>query len=320
MPDGLRLMGRYVVGRLAQLIPVLFLISLIVFAVMHVLPGDPALLMLAGAEGGAISAERLAELRAQMGLNDPLPLQYLHFVTNALVGDLGNSVRFQVPVVDLIGDRFGSTLQLALAGLTVAIAIGLPLGMIAAARKGGWIDTLCMTLSYVGSSMPVYWLGLLLILLFSFTLRWFPSAGGTGWRSLVLPAATLGLLSAGVLARLIRSSMLEVATEDYMRTAHAKGLPMRLVIMRHALKNAMIPVLTMIGLQFGALLAGTVVTETVFSRPGLGRLIVNAILSKDYPLVQGAILFLAVVYLLVNLAVDIAYAWLDPRIRYGTGG
>ena len=311
-------MGRYVLGRLLQLVPVLFLISLIVFADMHLLPGDPALLMRAGAEGGAISPERLEELRAQMGLDDPLPIQYLNFVTGALQGDLGQSVRFQVPVSELIGDRFGSTLQLAVAGLAVAVLIGLPLGIIAAARKGGWIDTLCMTLSYVGSSMPVYWLGLLLVLLFSFTLHWFPSAGGSGWKALVLPSVTLGLLSAGVLARLIRSSMLEVSTEDYMRTAFAKGLPLRLVILRHGLKNAMIPVLTMIGLQFGALLAGTVVTETVFSRPGLGRLIVNAILSKDYPLVQGAILFLAVVYLLVNLAVDIAYAWLDPRIRYGT--
>jgi len=310
-------MGRYVLGRLFQLVPVLILISLIVFAVMHLLPGDPALLMLAGAEGGAITPERLNELREQMGLNDPLAVQYMNFVFNAVQGDLGSSIRFQVPVTELILDRFGSTMELAVAGLVVAIAIGMPLGMIAAARKGGWIDTLCMTLSYVGSSMPVYWLGLLLVLLFSFTLGWFPSAGGGSFQALVLPAVTLGLLSAGVLARLIRSSMLEVATEDYMRTARAKGLPPRLIILRHGLKNAMIPVLTMMGLQFGALLAGTVVTETVFSRPGLGRLIVNAILAKDYPLVQGSILFLAVVYLLVNLAVDIAYGWLDPRIRYG---
>jgi ABC-type dipeptide/oligopeptide/nickel transport system permease component len=310
-------MGRYVIGRLLQLVPVLILISLIVFAVMHLLPGDPALLMLAGAEGGAITPERLNELREQMGLNAPLVTQYLNFVFNAVQGDLGSSIRFQVPVTDLILDRFGSTMELALAGLFIAIAIGMPLGMIAAARKGGWIDTFCMTLSYVGSSMPVYWLGLLLVLLFSFNLGWFPSAGGGSFKALVLPAATLGLLSAGVLARLIRSSMLEVATEDYMRTARAKGLTPRLIILRHGLKNAMIPVLTMMGLQFGALLAGTVVTETVFSRPGLGRLIVNAILAKDYPLVQGSILFLAVVYLLVNLAVDLAYAWLDPRIRYG---
>ena len=311
-------MGRYVLGRLAQLVPVLILISLIVFAVMHILPGDPALLMLAGAEGGAITPERLAVLREQMGLDDPLPVQYLRFAGNAIIGDLGESIRFQVPVSALIADRFGATLQLAVAGLVVAIAIGLPLGMLAAARRGGWIDTLCMTVSYLGASMPVYWLGLLLILWFSFILGWFPSAGGEGIRALVLPAVTLGLLSAGVLSRLIRSSMIEVQTEDYMRTGRAKGLSRRAVLWRHGLKNAMIPVVTMMGLQFGALLAGTVVTETVFSRPGIGRLIVNAILSKDYPLVQGSILFLAVVYLTVNLLVDIAYAWLDPRIRYGT--
>ncbi|MBO6923127.1 MAG: ABC transporter permease [Roseicyclus sp.] len=310
-------MGRYVLGRLLQLVPVLILVSLIVFAVMRLLPGDPALLMLSGAEGGAITPERLNDLREQMGLNQPLATQYLNFVLGAVQGDLGSSIRFQVPVIELILDRFGSTLELAVAGLFLAIAIGMPLGMIAAARQGGWIDTLCMTMSYIGSSMPVYWLGLLLVLLFSFTFRWLPSAGGGSFEALILPAFTLGLLSAGVLARLIRSSMLEVGTEDYMRTARAKGLPPRLIVLRHSLKNAMIPVLTMMGLQFGALLAGTVVTETVFSRPGLGRLIVDSILAKDYPLVQGAILFLAVVYLLVNLAVDIAYAWLDPRIRYG---
>ncbi|MEM7444491.1 MAG: nickel ABC transporter permease [Pseudomonadota bacterium] len=310
-------MRRYVLGRLLQLVPVLLLVSLIVFAVMRLLPGDPALLMLSGAEGGAITPERLNELREQMGLNEPLAAQYLNFVLGALQGDLGSSIRFQVPVTELILDRFGSTFELAVAGLFLAIVIGMPLGMIAAARQGGWIDSLCMTLSYIGSSMPVYWLGLLLVLVFSFTLHWFPSAGGGSFEALILPAFTLGLLSAGVLARLIRSSMLEVATEDYMRTARAKGLFPRLIIFRHGLKNAMIPVLTMMGLQFGALLAGTVVTETVFSRPGLGRLIVDSILSKDYPLVQGAILFLAVVYLLVNLAVDLAYALLDPRIRYG---
>ena len=311
-------MSLYIAGRLVQLIPVLLLVSLIVFGVMHVLPGDPAMLMLAGAEGGAITPERLAELRDQMGLNEPLYVQYLNFITNAVQGDLGNSIRFQLPVTELIADRFAKTLELAIAGLLVSIAIGLPLGMVAAARKGGWTDTFSMTLSYLGSSMPVYWLGLLLILFFSFELRWFPSAGGEGFRALVLPALTLGLLSAGILARLVRSSMLEVQTEDYMRTARAKGLSTRLVLWRHGLKNAMIPVVTMMGLQFGALLAGTVVTETVFSRPGVGRLVVNAIMAKDYPLVQGTILFLGVVYLTVNLLVDIAYAWLDPRIRYGT--
>jgi ABC-type dipeptide/oligopeptide/nickel transport system permease component len=310
-------MGRYVLNRILQLLPVLWLISLIVFAVMHVLPGDPAELMLAGAEGGAITPERLTELKEQMGLNDPLAVQYLRFLTGALTGDLGESIRFRAPVTDLILDRFGSTIRLAVAGLALSLAIGLPLGMLAAIRQNSWIDTFAMGFAYVGASMPVYWVGLVLILVFSFRLGWFPPAGADSWQSLVLPALTLGLVSAGVISRLVRSSMVEVLTEDYIRAARAKGLSQRLVLWRHGLKNALIPVVTMLGLQFGAMLAGAVVTETVFSRPGIGRLVVAAILQKDYPLVQGCIVFLATVYLLVNLLVDLAYAWLDPRIRYG---
>jgi ABC-type dipeptide/oligopeptide/nickel transport system permease component len=220
-------------------------------------------------------------------------------------------------VTDLILDRFGSTIRLAVAGLALSLAIGLPLGMLAAIRQNSWIDTFAMGFAYVGASMPVYWVGLVLILVFSFRLGWFPPAGADSWQSLVLPALTLGLVSAGVISRLVRSSMVEVLTEDYIRAARAKGLSQRLVLWRHGLKNALIPVVTMLGLQFGAMLAGAVVTETVFSRPGIGRLVVAAILQKDYPLVQGCIVFLATVYLLVNLLVDLAYAWLDPRIRYG---
>jgi peptide/nickel transport system permease protein len=201
--------------------------------------------------------------------------------------------------------------------LALSVAIGLPLGMLAAIRQNSWGDTLAMGFAYIGASMPVYWVGLVLILIFSFRLGWFPPAGADSWRSLVLPALTLGLVSAGVISRLVRSSMVEVLSEDYIRAARAKGLSQRLVLWRHGLKNALIPVITMLGLQFGAMLAGAVVTETVFSRPGIGRLVVAAILQKDYPLVQGCIVFLAVVYLLVNLLVDLAYAWLDPRIRYG---
>jgi peptide/nickel transport system permease protein len=311
-------MGRYVLNRLIQLLPVLWLISLIVFAVMHVLPGDPAELMLQGAEGGATTPERLAEIRQEMGLDDPLVVQYARFLGNALVGDLGTSIRFRTPVVGLILERFWFTLELAISGLIVALLLGVPLGMIAAVRQNSWTDAGAMSLAYVGASMPVYWLGLILILLFSFTLNWLPPAGADDWRSLVMPAATLGFVSAGLISRLVRSSMIEVLGEDYIRTSRAKGLTERLVLWRHGLKNALIPVITMVGLQFGAMLAGAVVTETVFSRPGVGRLVVSAILSKDYPLVQGCILFLAVVYLLVNLLVDIAYAWLDPRIRYGS--
>jgi peptide/nickel transport system permease protein len=309
-------MGRYILGRVLQLLPVLWLISLIVFMIMHVLPGDPAELMLAGAEGGAITPERLKELHKEMGLDDPVVVQYFRFVTNALVGDLGTSIRFRLPVTELIADRFASTMELSIAGLACALLIGVPLGMVAALRQNSYVDAAAMGIAYVGASMPIYWLGLVFILVFSFILGWFPPNGADDWRSLVLPAATLGLVSSGLIARLIRSSMIEVLSEDYIRTSRAKGLPERLVLWRHGLKNALIPVVTMIGLQFGGMLAGAVVTETVFSRPGVGRLVVSAILSKDYPLVQGCILFLATVYLAVNLAVDIAYAWLDPRIRY----
>jgi len=308
-------MGRYIAGRLGQLVPVLFLISVIVFGVMHALPGDPAQLMLQGAEGGA-PPERLEELREQMGLNDPLLVQYLRFAGSALVGDLGESIRFRTPVTELILERFGFTLQLALSGLVMAILIGLPLGMIAAMRQNSWVDTLAMSIAYAGASMPIFWFGLIMILLFSFNLGWLPPAGADGLESLVLPAVTLGFVSAGLISRLVRSSMIEVLGEDYIRTSRAKGLSERLVLWRHGLKNALIPVVTMIGLIFGGMLAGAVVTETVFSRPGVGRLVVAAILSKDYPLVQGCVLFLSVVYLSVNLAVDILYAWLDPRIRY----
>lgn len=308
-------MGRYIAGRVAQLVPVLFLISVIVFGVMHALPGDPAALMLAGAEGGA-PPERLAELREQMGLNDPLIVQYLRFAGGALIGDLGESVRFRTSVTGLILERFWFTLELALSGLVVSIAIGLPLGMIAAVRQNTWVDAAAMGFAYVGASMPIFFFGLVLILLFSFNLGWLPSAGADDWRSLVLPALTLGFVSAGLISRLVRSSMIEVLQEDYIRTSRAKGLTERLVLWRHGLKNAMIPVVTMIGLIFGGMLAGAVVTETVFSRPGVGRLVVAAILSKDYPLVQGCVLFLSVVYLAVNLVVDVLYAWLDPRVRY----
>lgn len=309
-------MGRYTVGRLAQLGPVLLLVALLIFAILHLLPGDPVALMLQGAEGGAITPERLDSLRREMGLNDPLPLQFVRFVGHAVLGDLGQSVRFRSSVTGLILDRFPSTLALSVAGLAWAVAIGLPVGVLAAVRRNSWIDSLSVAGATLGVSMPVFWLGLLLILLFSFTLHWLPSAGAGSWRSLILPSLSLGFIAAGTISRLVRSSLIEVLGEDYIRTARAKGLSERLMIWRHALKNALIPVVTMLGLQFGGMLAGAVVTETVFSRPGLGRLVVSAILDKDYALVQGAVLFIAVVYLAVNFAADLAYVWLDPRIHY----
>jgi ABC-type dipeptide/oligopeptide/nickel transport system permease component len=308
---------RYVAGRVAQLGVVLFLVSLIIFSIMHALPGDPVQLMLSGAESGSVTPERMEELREEMGLNDPLPVQYARYVGGAVTGDLGTSVRLRSPVLDLILDRLGSTLALSLGGIFFAVVIGMSTGILAALKQGSWIDTFSMILAYVGVSLPLFWLGLLLILVFSFQLGWFPPAGQEGLRALVLPSLSLGLISAGVIARLTRASLVEVLVEDYMRTARAKGLPKRIIYLRHALRNAFLPVLTILGLQFGAMLAGAVVTETVFSRPGLGRLVVSAILWKDYPLVQGIVLFMATTYVLVNLLVDVWAAWLDPRIRQG---
>ncbi len=307
----------YIGRRVVQLAVVLLLVSAVIFSIMHALPGDPVQLMLAGAESGSVTPERQQELREQLGLDDPLPVQYGRFLRGAVTGDLGTSVRLRTPVVDLILDRLGSTLALSIGGILFALLFGVTLGVLAAIKQGSWIDTLSMIMAYVGVSMPLFWLGLLLILVFSFQLGWFPPAGQVGLRSLVLPSLSLGLISAGVIARLTRASMVEVLVQDYVRTARSKGLPERIVIVRHALRNALVPVLTILGIQFGAMLSGAVVTETVFSRPGLGRLVVSAILWKDYPLVQGIVLFMATTYVVVNLLVDVCAAWLDPRTRYG---
>ncbi|MYA05128.1 MAG: ABC transporter permease [Caldilineaceae bacterium SB0664_bin_22] len=305
----------YLGRRLAQLVPVLLLISLIVFLILHALPGDPAMLMLAGAEGGAVSAERIAELQEAMGLNDPLPVQYGRFLLGILRGDLGESIRLRTPVTEVILERFAFTIQLSLGGLACALLLGITTGILSALRPNGWTDVLFSLMAYFGMSMPLFWLGLMLIFLFAFQLKWFPPSGSEGLDRLVLPSLTLGFVSAGAISRLTRSSLMEVLHEDYIRTAQAKGLARHRIVQRHALKNALIPVVTILGLQFGGMLAGAVVTETVFSRPGLGRLVVQAILWKDYPLAQGIILFMAVLFLSANLLVDISYAWLDPRIR-----
>lgn len=306
----------YLGRRLAQLVPVLLLISLIVFLILHALPGDPAMLMLAGAEGGAVSAERIAELQEAMGLNDPLPVQYGRFLLGILRGDLGESIRLRTPVTEVILERFTFTIQLSLGGLACALLLGITTGVLSALRPNGWTDVLFSLMAYFGMSMPLFWLGLVLIFLFAFQLKWFPPSGSEGLDRLVLPSLTLGFVSAGAISRLTRSSLMEVLHEDYIRTAQAKGLARHRIVQRHALKNALIPVVTIVGLQFGGMLAGAVVTETVFSRPGLGRLVVQAILWKDYPLAQGIILFMALLFLCANLLVDISYAWLDPRIRF----
>ena len=308
-------MINYTIKRIFEVIPVLLIVSIIVFSVMHLLPGDPTLLMLAGAEGGSIPPERLDELRIIMGLDKPLYEQYYNFISNAISGDLGTSIRLRTPVTEILLQKFPYTIKLSLLGLMIAIFLGVVIGLVAALFKDTWLDHFSMTFSLIGVSMPIYWLGLLLILIFSINLNIFPSSGATGWKSIVLPALTLGFVSAGLISRLLRSSLLEVLNEDYIRTAKGKGLTDKIILIKHALKNAMIPVITILGLQFGNMLAGAVVTETVFSRPGLGRLVVNGILWKDYPLVQGTVLFIACIYVLVNLFVDISYYWFDPRIK-----
>lgn len=303
----------YVRGRLLAAVPVVLGVSIAVFLMLHLVPGDPIAVMFADS---ALPPEQVAMLRKQLGLDDPLPVQYLRFMGNAVQGDLGRSIRTNRPVLPEILNQLPSTIQLTVAAMGVAIAIGMALGCIAALGRNTWVDAVSMAVSLLGVSMPSFWLGLMLIFLFSVALGWLPATGEGGLERLFMPSLALGLYAAAVIARLTRSSMLEVLGQEYIRTARSKGLRERVVVLRHALRNALIPVITMIGLQAGILLSGAVVIETVFSRQGLGRLIVNGILAKDFPVVQGAVLFTAMMYVLVNLIVDLAYAWVDPRIHY----
>jgi len=307
-------MLKYLGSRLVQLVPVLFLMSVMVFLILYLLPGDPATLALIG--HGATTMEHVEELREQMGLNDPIYVQYGRYLANAIRGDLGTSARFRRPVTEILMEQFPATLLLSVVGMSVALVFGLTIGIVAAIWRYSWLDTLGMFLALLGVSTPIFWSGLMAIFIFSFRLGWLPSTGTGGWKGMVLPAFTLGLVATGTIARLTRSGLIEVMSQDYVRTARAKGLGEWWVISRHAMKNAMIPIVTVLGLQFGAMLSGAVITETVFSRPGIGRLVVSAILWEDYALAQGAILLIAICFVLVNLMVDASYAWLDPRIRY----
>ena len=306
-------MLQYIGRRLIGAIPVLWGVATLVFVVMRLLPGDPAALMLS--EGGG-SAEAIAELRAELGLDEPLILQYGRYLSNLLRGDLGTSLFSHRPVVTTIAEQLPSTIELALAAMLVAIGLGTVLGIVAAVKHGTWLDTLATGLSVTGVSVPIFWSALILIWLLSLQLGWLPATGQGTLAHLVMPALVLGFASAGAIARLVRSSLLEVLGQDFVNTARAKGLREGAILVRHALKNAFIPVITVIGLQFGFLLGGTVVTETIFARQGIGRLMVDAILWKDFPIVQGVALLAALVYTLVNLAIDVAYAYLDPRIHY----
>lgn len=305
-------MWRYILRRLIMLIPVLIGISIFVFLLIHLTPGDPALLML----GEGAPKAQLEALRESMGLNDPLYVQYFNWVKKAVRLDFGRSLRSKKQVTKEITDRLPATTQLALAAVGFAILVGVPVGVISASKPNSWFDNIAMVGALAGVGMPVFWQGIMLILIFSVSFGWFPSSGRMGgWEYLVLPAITLGTASTASIARLTRSAMLDVLQQDYIRTARAKGLAYRLVIVRHALRNALIPVVTMIGLQFGGLMSGAVLTETIFAWPGIGRMVVEAINNKDFPLVQGTIMAFALMYALVNLFVDITYAFLDPRLR-----
>ena len=308
-------MTKYIWSRVAVTVPVLVLVSALVFFIMNLLPGDPAMLILQGQS--ASTPEQIDRLREQLNLNDPPYLRYASFLGGAVRGDLGTSVQYKRPVTHLILERLPSTLQLTAAGLLFAIVIGFAMGVLAAVKHNTWIDTASMVFSVLGLTMPIFYIGLLLILLFAVKLGWFPIIGGSSWQRLILPAITLGFVSSGIIARLVRASLLEVLRQDYITTARAKGLRSRAVLWRHAIRNTLIPLVTILGLQVGGMLSGSVITETVFNRPGVGRLAVEAITWKDFPLAQGTILFTATAYVLVNLVVDVSYAWFDPRIRYG---
>ena len=307
-------MIRYIFSRLVATVPVVFGVTLAVFSMLYLIPGDPVKMMLSEF---VTSPQQIARMRAQLHLNEPFAQQYGRFVWNAARGNLGESIRDRRPVTDEIMELFPSTVQLALTALALSAALGITLGVLAAIRQNSWTDVGAMMLARLGVSMPSFWLGLLLIFVFSLHLGLLPATGGGGLEHLVMPALALGAGSAAITAALTRSSMLEVLRMEYMTTARAKGLAGASVVLRHGLANALIPIVTIFGLQAGQLLAGTVIIETVFGRPGIGRLLVNAILNKDFPLVQGIVLFVAIAYVLINLTVDVVYAAVDPRIRYG---
>ena len=304
-------MYRYIVRRLLLLIPVMLGVSFIVFTIMYFTPGDPAKILL----GERAPAAEVAALRTQMGLDAPFLVQFFNFIKNAVQGDFGRSLVTKRPVAEELFARFPATIQLAGSAVLIAVAIGIPVGIISAIKQYSFFDGATMTLALVGVSMPNFWQGLMMILLFSVYLRWLPSSGYGTFRHLIMPALTLGTSSAALITRMTRSSMLEVVRQDYIRTARAKGLEEKVVINRHALKNALIPVVTVVGLQFGYLLGGAVLTETVFSWPGVGRMMVDASRQKDFPVVQAGVLLLALAFSLVNLLVDILYAYIDPRIK-----
>jgi len=332
---------RYLFGRIIATIPVVILISLLVFLLIHAAPGDPADLLLSD----EASAADIAEARHRWGLDQPIYIQYLRFLANIASGDLGISFRYSDPVLDLIGQRLPATIELAIASMLIAIAFGIPLGVWAGAKPNSWADNLGSTFGFFGISMPSFWLGIMLILIVSGHFNWLPSSGrntyGVGQGSdsgfyiissllsgnmkaawdgikyIIMPAIALGTGMMGLIMRVTRSSVLEITSEDYVRTARAKGLGENDVLWRHVLRNALVPVITVVGLELGTLLSGSIIVETVFAWPGSGSLLISAIQSRDYPLITGTVLTYTIAFVVINFAIDILYAWIDPRIRFG---
>jgi peptide/nickel transport system permease protein len=313
-------MGRFILGRLLAIVPVLVLVTAGVFFLIHLTPGDPIDAMMAESADPGVKAA----LSRQLGLDQPIHVQYLRWMGRVLHGDLGRSIRNNQPVIEDVGRRIRPSVELALLAILIALVVAFPLGILSAARRNTPVDGAGTTFALIGICMPNFLIALLLIFLFGVTLRWLPVSGYTdpledpvnGLRSLTLPAITLGLALGAVITRTLRSSLLEALSEDYVRTGRAKGLPERVILGRHALKNSLIPVVTVLGLQLGGLIGGAVITEYVFALPGVGRLVVDAVFARDYPLVQGVVLLIALAYIATNLLVDLVYGFLDPRIRY----
>lgn len=300
----------YFFKRILASIAVILSMAFLVMLIMDIIPGDPAAMML----GENATPQMIQELRHQMGLDQPLLIRYVDYITNVLQGDLGRSAREMAPVAKLIGDTLPNTLILTAAGMFLTLIIGIPLGLISGARAGSWIDHLSRLVSLLGLCMPVFWIGLILIYLFSFRLGWFPVGGSGSLKHLVLPAVTLAAYTIASIARMTRSNIMEVLSEDYIRTARAKGLAYWVVVWRHGFRNALIPIVTVFGMQMGNLMGGAILTETVFSWPGLGRLMIGAIMDRDYLLLQGTILVFSAAYIFINLLVDLSYGLIDPRV------
>lgn len=306
-------MTAYAIRRVLILIPLVLGVTFLVFTALYILPGDAVASMMA--ETGA-SAEDLARMRSDMGLDQPFHVQYFNFVKNAVQGDFGRSLFTKRSVIGMIGNQIGATLELGGAALVIALSVGIPLGVAAAVHRNTWFDTASMTVALLGVSMPVFWVGIIMMQIFSLYLGWLPTGGTGGLAKLIMPAVALSFSTLGVIARVTRSTMLEVLGMDYIRTARAKGLQERVITMKHALRNALIPVVTLLGLRMGVLIGGAVLVETVFSRQGVGFMTANSIIRQDFPVVQGTSTILVAGFLLVNLIVDLSYALLDPRIRY----